>query len=32
MKLFWKVIMYNDVTGCVIFVSNKIEYLKKQDS
>ena len=29
MQLFWKVIMHNDVTGCVTFISNKIEYLKK---
>ena len=29
MKLFWKIIVHNDVTGCVIFISNKIEYLKK---
>ena len=29
MKLFWKVIMRIDVTGCVIFISNKIEYLEK---
>ena len=24
--------MHNDVTGCVTFISNKIEYLKKYDS
>ena len=29
MKLFWKAIMYNDVTGFLVFKSNKIEYLKK---
>ena len=29
MKLFLKVIMHNDVTGCVILISNKIEYLDK---
>ena len=29
MQLFGKVIMHNDVTGCVIFKSNKIEYLEK---
>ena len=28
-KLFRKVIMRNDVTGCVIFISNKIEFLEK---
>ena len=30
MKLFWKVIVHNDVTGYVIFISNKIEYLKNK--
>ena len=29
MQLFWKAIMQYDVTGCVIFKSNKIEYLEK---
>ena len=29
MKFFLKVIMHYDVTGCVIFISNKIEYLEK---
>ena len=29
MKHFLKTIMVNDVTGCVIFILNKIEYLKK---
>ena len=29
MKLFWNVIVHSDVTGCVIFISSKIEYLKK---
>ena len=24
--------MHNDVTGCVTFTSNRIEYLKKLDS
>ena len=32
MKLFRKVIMCNDVGGCVIFISNKTEYLEKSDS
>ena len=32
MKLFWKVIMHYHVTGCVIFISNKTEYLKKLES
>ena len=26
---FGKGIMYNDVTGCVVFKLNKIEYLEK---
>ena len=28
-KAFRKVIMQNNVTGCVIIISNKIEYLDK---
>ena len=30
MKRFLKVIMYNDVTGCVIFIPSKVEYRKKE--
>ena len=30
MKLFLKAIMHNDVTGCVILISYKIEYLKSK--
>ena len=30
MKLFWKAIVHNDVTDGIIFMSNKIEYLKSK--
>ncbi len=26
---FWKVIMHHDVTSCVIYISNEVEYWRK---